>query len=118
MKFIDKLNAAIKKNKSLLCVGLDPQEEMLPEGELIEERLVTWGTRLISLTGDLVCCYKPNIAFFEQFGPDGLSALQRIVAAIPGDIPILLDAKEAISARLQTPMPKPSISNTGLMLLP
>jgi len=93
MKFIDKLNAAIKKNKSLLCVGLDPQEEMLPEGELIEERLVTWGTRLISLTGDLVCCYNPNIAFFEQFGPDGLSALQRIVAAIPGDIPILLDAK-------------------------
>ena len=93
MKFIDKLNAAIKKNNSLLCVGLDPQEEMLPEGELIEERLVTWGKRLISLTGDLVCCYKPNIAFFEQFGPGGLSALQRIVADVPADMPVLLDAK-------------------------
>jgi uridine monophosphate synthetase len=93
MKFIDKLNAAIKNNNSLLCVGLDPQEEMLPEDGSIEERLVTWGKRLVTLTHDLVSCYKPNIAFFEQFGPEGLRALQRIVAAIPADIPVLLDAK-------------------------
>lgn len=93
MKFIDKLNAAIKNNNSLLCVGLDPQEEMLPADGSIEERLVTWGKTLVALTHDLVCCYKPNIAFFEQFGPDGLRALQRIVAAIPTDIPVLLDAK-------------------------
>jgi uridine monophosphate synthetase len=93
MKFIDMLNATIKNNNSLLCVGLDPQEEMLPADGSIQERLVTWGKRLVALTHDLVCCYKPNIAFFEQFGPDGLRALQSIVAAIPADIPVLLDAK-------------------------
>jgi uridine monophosphate synthetase len=93
MKFIDKLNSAIKNNNSLLCVGLDPQEEMLPAEGFIEERLATWGERLVALTHDLVCCYKPNIAFFEQFGPDGLHALQRIVATIPEGMPILLDAK-------------------------
>lgn len=93
MKFIDKLNAAIKDNNSLLCVGLDPQEEMLPADGPIEERLVTWGKSLVALTHDLVCCYKPNIAFFEQFGPEGMRALQHIAAAIPADIPVLLDAK-------------------------
>ena len=93
MKFVEKLTAAVEKNQSLLCVGLDPQESMLPPGEDIEERLVAWAEKLVAATADMVCCYKPNIAFFEQFGPKGLSALQSIAAIIPEDIPILLDAK-------------------------
>ncbi|HMR64784.1 MAG TPA: orotidine-5'-phosphate decarboxylase, partial [Anaerolineae bacterium] len=55
--------------------------------------LFDWGRRLIEQTADLVCCYKPNIAFYEQFGLDGLAALQQTIAAVPDDIPVLLDAK-------------------------
>lgn len=93
MDFMQKLNAAIERNKSLLCVGLDPRTERLPRKDSTEESLVAWGEKIIQQTADLVCCYKPNFAFFEQHGPEGLKALRHITAAIPEDIPILLDVK-------------------------
>jgi len=93
MNFFEKLTNAIERNQSLLCVGLDPTETMLPEGADIFSRLVTWGTKLVEDTSDLVCCYKPNMGFFEQFGPKGVRALVEIIETIPPDIPLLLDAK-------------------------
>jgi len=93
MGFFSKLTDAIRTNDSLLCVGLDPQKDMLPEKESIEESLFEWGKGIISLTSDLVCCYKPNFAFYEQFGLDGLRALQRTLAEIPDTIPVILDVK-------------------------
>jgi uridine monophosphate synthetase len=94
MSFFERLNATIETNHSLLCVGLDPQEAQLPPGDDIETRLITWAENIIRQTADLVCCYKPNIAFFEQFGPAGLRALQQIVDFIQlHDILVLLDAK-------------------------
>lgn len=96
MSFFEKLNAAIERSNSLLCVGLDPQLESLKgvsdPGE-IESQLVTWGQRIIEQTHEVVCCYKPNFAFYEQYGLAGLRALQRTVALIPEGIPHLLDAK-------------------------
>ena len=93
MSFFSKLTTAMRTNDSLLCVGLDPQQDMLPAGENIEEILVDWGKRIIAQTSDLVCCYKPNFAFYEQFGLAGLRALQRTLALIPDTLPVLLDAK-------------------------
>ena len=93
MDFVTKLNQAIERNNSLLCVGMDPTEAVLPKGEDLYSRLITWARDLIDQTKDLVCCYKPNIAFYEQFGPKGLRAFQDIVREIPEDIPLLLDAK-------------------------
>lgn len=93
MGFFSKLTDAIRTNNSLLCVGLDPQQDMLPEGENIEESLFQWGKSIIMQTSDLVCCYKPNFAFYEQFGLDGLQALQRTLAEIPGALPVILDVK-------------------------
>ncbi|HEY9122381.1 MAG TPA: orotidine-5'-phosphate decarboxylase [Brevefilum sp.] len=93
MNFITKLTKAIEKNRSLLCVGLDPVKANLPEGNDIFLRLTAWASGIIAETNDLVCCYKPNIAFFEQFGPEGLRALVAISEMIPDDIPLLLDAK-------------------------
>ena len=94
MTFIEKLNQAIEKNQSLLCVGLDPNEKSLPDGDGLYERLISWAGAIIQDTQDLVCCYKPNIAFFEQFGLDGLEALEVICnELIPADLPVLLDAK-------------------------
>lgn len=93
MKFIDKLHAAIERNNSLLCVGMDPTEKMLPPGADVYGNLVSWAQELVTSTQDLVCCYKPNIAFFEAFGPKGYRALADIIAWMPKDIPVLLDEK-------------------------
>lgn len=91
--FIDKLTNAVERNNSLLCVGLDPDLDKIPGDSSDKERLVRWGSGIIEKTADLVCCYKPNFAFYEQYGPSGLSALCETVAAVPDDVPVLLDAK-------------------------
>jgi uridine monophosphate synthetase len=93
MNFFEKLSAAVVFNRSLLCVGLDPQIDNLPDGVDIEERLVSWGKQVIDKTADQVCCYKPNFAFYEQFGLAGMRALQRIITSMPKNIPVLLDVK-------------------------
>jgi uridine monophosphate synthetase len=94
--FATKLSAAAARNDSLLCVGLDPDPGQSSEAfplPVDSASLVSWGVALIEQTADLVCCYKPNIAFYEQFGAAGWEALRQSIAAVPGDIPVLLDAK-------------------------
>ncbi len=94
--FIEKLKAAIDQNNSLLCIGLDPDPIKYPASfadTITADTLTDWGVNIIEQTADVVCCYKPNFAFYEQFGPEGLQALQRTIAAVPDPIPVLLDAK-------------------------
>ncbi|MES1023429.1 bifunctional orotidine-5'-phosphate decarboxylase/orotate phosphoribosyltransferase [Gloeocapsa sp. BRSZ] len=97
MTFFDKLNTAIARNDSLLFVGLDPNPEMMPQHkteDLIED-LWTWLQFLIAKTANLVCAYKPTLGFYEALGSRGLELLERTLAAIPDDIPIILDAKHS-----------------------
>jgi enolase len=95
--FFSKLNRAIQANQSLLCLGLDPEVARFPAdflpGRPTEERLGRWCQDLIEQTRDDICCVKPNIAFFEQYGPEGLKVLQQVIASVPENIPVLLDAK-------------------------
>lgn len=93
MNFFDKVSQAIKQNHSLLCLGLDPKFEKFHQSPNITSSLVSWGQHLIEQTADLVCCYKPNIAFYEQFGLDGIKALQQTIALLPRQTPFILDAK-------------------------
>lgn len=88
--FAEKLLAASRKNRSLLCVGLDPDPALMPKAGLVE-----FTTAIIEATKDLVCAYKPNMAFFEALGLEGLRGLERTLAAIPGDIPVIGDAKRS-----------------------
>ena len=78
---------------SILCVGLDPHAAELGEGHANPEGAVNFCKRLISNTKHVAVCYKPNSAFFEQFGADGWAALEQVVGCIPDDIPIIFDAK-------------------------
>ncbi len=89
MNFIDKLKNATQKNESLLCVGLDPDPDLIPEKMGVFE----FNKAIIDATSDLVCAYKPNLAFYEALGFDGLDALNRTVEYIPDDIPVIGDAK-------------------------
>jgi orotidine-5'-phosphate decarboxylase len=89
MSFYDKLAGAIKKNRSLLCVGLDPDPGMMPPGIGVFE----FNKAIIDATAEFVCAYKPNIAFYEALGSDGLDALKRTRDYIPKEIPVIVDAK-------------------------
>ena len=96
--FFAKLEAAVRRNNSLLCVGLDPNPDNIPERYLGDEAdltvaIVGWNRAIIEQTADLVCAYKPNIAFYEALGADGMEALRRTLALIPPEVPIILDAK-------------------------
>jgi len=88
MNFTDKLLAASHKNKSLLCVGLDPDPVLMPDVDVVE-----WGRQIVEATKDLVCAYKPNFAFYEALGVDGLLKLEQTLRHIPENIPVIGDAK-------------------------
>jgi len=89
VNFIEKLTNAAQKNRSLLCVGLDPNPERMPENMGIFE----FNKAIIDATSDLVCAYKPNLAFYEALGNEGLDALKQTVKYIPDHIPVIGDAK-------------------------
>jgi len=88
MRFIDKLLNASRKNKSWLCIGLDPDPELMPEVDVLQ-----FNKAIIEATSDLVCAYKPNLAFYEALGTKGLTVLQETIKHVSGDIPVIGDAK-------------------------
>jgi orotidine-5'-phosphate decarboxylase len=87
-KFVDKLLDVSRANNSLLCVGLDPDPQKLPVDNVLE-----FNKAIIDATADLVCAYKPNLAFYEAMGIRGLQILKKTVAYVPKNIPVIGDAK-------------------------
>ncbi len=88
MNFIEKLTNAVRKNKSLVCVGLDPDPELMPAKISVAE----FNREIIDATSDLVCTYKLNLAFYEALG-DGLEALKQTIKHIPAEILKIGDGK-------------------------
>jgi len=86
--FRDKLAEAGRRNQSLLCVGLDPDPSLL-KGKPV----VTFLQAIVEATQDLVCTYKPNLAFFEALGAGGMQALLEALRGVPAHVPIIADAK-------------------------
>ena len=94
MNYLDKLKTAQEKNNSWLCVGLDPDPERLRvDGLKWDEPVLPFNKAIIDATADLVCAYKPNLGFYLQWGAAGVIALERTIAYIPKEIPIILDCK-------------------------
>ena len=96
MNFLEKLLAAERSNHSLLCVGLDPETERLPEALRnlpVEKAVVQFCRAIIEATAPYASVFKANLAFFEVLGPAGLVAFQEVVRAIPAHIPVIADAK-------------------------
>jgi orotidine-5'-phosphate decarboxylase len=87
--FLEKLNLAMARNNSLLCVGLDPDPAKLPPGVDV----LTFNKAIIQATQHSVCAYKPNLAFYEALGADGWRILKETIDAVPPDIPVIADAK-------------------------
>ncbi len=99
MTFLQKLNNIVKKKNSLLCVGLDSDIERIPENKRKGEHpQSTFNKAIIDATADLVCAYKPNTAFYESRGKNGIEALKMTCDYLREkypEIPIILDAKRA-----------------------
>ena len=89
--FFSRLEARARAIDSLLCVGLDPHPADLPAPTAAAAR--DFCLRLIEATADVAAAFKPNAAFFEALGPEGLAALRDVIAAVPDGIPVILDAK-------------------------
>ena len=96
MTFTEKLTHAIERNDSLLCVGLDPRPDRFPPQVMAQpDPIFAFNKTIIDATAYLVCVYKPNFAFYEAQGLEGLVALRRTIEYIHEvtDMPVLLDAK-------------------------
>jgi uridine monophosphate synthetase len=91
MSFFSVLEARARAVDSLLCVGLDPHPQLLrtPTAEAAQD----FCQGIITQTQHVACAYKPNAAFFEAYGAAGWGALKAVIAAVPDEIPVLLDAK-------------------------
>lgn len=87
ISYREKLERRIAACRSHLCVGLDPRPELMPTDpkhfllEVVEE------------TSGVAAAYKPNAAYFEAMGVEGMILLEYILERIPSDIPVIFDGK-------------------------
>lgn len=97
MKIQDKIDAIVAKNNSLVCIGLDSDYAKIPEHLKNDPTpLFTFNKAIIDATYDVVCAYKPNSAFYEGFGDQGVKQLKMTFDYINEtypDIITILDAK-------------------------
>jgi uridine monophosphate synthetase len=84
--FFARLEARAAAAGTLLCVGLDPRVDAATE-------ILPWAKRIIADTAPYAAAFKPNAAFYEAFGAAGWEALVEVVATVPEEIPVILDAK-------------------------
>lgn len=94
MTFQEKYILRKKQTKSRLLVGLDPVISSMPARYNGVEGIFDFLNSIVDQTHDVVLGYKPNIAFFGQYGPAGLGILEKVCKCVldRGAI-LLLDAK-------------------------
>ena len=89
MDYFERLRALSNSRGTMLCVGLDPDPDRIEGGAAGALRHCR---EVVRQTEEHACCFKPNSAFWEQYGPDGWSALLELRQAAP-ETPFLFDAK-------------------------
>jgi len=106
MSYVDDLRERAKNVKSIVCMGMDPIIEKIPiEGD---PRQIIEGFYLdilkeMNKRNLYPAIIKPNIAYFEQYGFDGLNALKTIISQYKSSgIPTLLDAKRGDIGKTST----------------
>ena len=95
MSFNQRLGAIQLRSESLLCVGLDPEPARFPapwRGD--PARIFDFCARIVDATKDLVCAFKPQIAYFAAHSAEGqLESLMGYIRRVAPDVPVILDAK-------------------------
>jgi orotidine-5'-phosphate decarboxylase len=95
MTFLEMLQGAAARNRSLLCVGLDPDPARFP-GALRGDsgRIFDFCARIVDATADLAIAFKPQIAYFAAHRAEG--QLEELIAHVRRSaphVPVILDAK-------------------------
>ncbi|WP_372634051.1 orotidine-5'-phosphate decarboxylase [Fodinibius sp.] len=98
MTFKEKLAEAVQGAESTLCVGLDPNLNLLPAAlrnkDMADPAKVShFLKKVIDVTREYCAAYKPNLGFFEALGPDGWDIFQEILDYLPSDKIVIADAK-------------------------
>jgi len=95
MSFQQKLEAAWKKSRSLVCVGLDPEKKRLPERLFNRpDAIFAFNKAIIDATHDIVCAYKPQFAHYAAVAAeDQLAATIDYIRDRYPEVPVILDAK-------------------------
>jgi len=92
--FREKLAEVTARHHSLLCVGLDPDPRLAPPALVGQDGWIErFCLGIVEATADLVCAFKPNLAFFEALGLDGYMGLRRTLDGMPKDVVWVGDAK-------------------------
>lgn len=92
ISFIDKLKNSIKTRESNLCVGIDIDKKQFASNVTLEE-LKDYSFTVIDATRDFAAAYKPNLAFFEEWGSKGFIWLEELIEKIGNQHVIIADAK-------------------------
>jgi len=95
MAFMSKLRQAWERSNSMVCVGLDPDVEKLPSAVTGSRYpIFEFNKGLIDATHDVVCCYKPQAAYYAgQNADDQLAMTLAYLRDKYPEVPVILDAK-------------------------
>jgi len=95
MNFIQALNSVWRENNTLLCIGLDPDPARFPAHlQHRPDAIFEFCRAIVDATADLVCCFKPQIAYFAaRRAEDQLEALIEHIHIRHPATPVILDAK-------------------------
>ena len=91
--FLNKIERRFENLGGSLCIGLDPDPELMPDQFPPNAKGVFRFLKIIiEATQDLATAYKPNLAFFESLGSDGPVLLEKILSLVPAEVAVILDA--------------------------
>ena len=90
MRYSDRLLHRIRQTGSRLCVGLDPRP-----GDGGSSAARDFLKQVVEETAPFAAAFKPNMAYFEAMGTDGICLLEELLAGMPADVPVILDAKRS-----------------------
>ena len=94
MRYTEKFSKSLHDKGTFLCVGIDPDPDLLPDGfAQTPEGILAFVRELIAVTRDITPAYKFNLAFFERWGWQGWLVLETALSLIPDDILTVGDAK-------------------------
>jgi orotidine-5'-phosphate decarboxylase len=95
VKFVKRLERAWNAGQTLLCVGLDPDPAKLPQHLAgADNPMFEFGRAIVDATADLVCAFKPQIAFYAAArAEDQLEMTITHIRRHYPAIPVILDAK-------------------------
>lgn len=90
MSYAERLQQRIEKTGSRLCIGLDPRP-----GDGGAGFARNFLKQVIEETSVWAAAYKPNMAYFEAMGIEGIRLLEDLLKEMPEDVPVILDAKRS-----------------------